>query len=70
MLRVMARLNAEGPARIVPTLLAAHTIPPEFAARREEYVRWIAEELIPEVAAAKAGRLLRCLLRRPRLYRR
>ncbi len=52
MLRVMARLNEEGPARIVPTLLAAHTVPPEFSARRDEYVRWIAEELIPEVAAA------------------
>jgi imidazolonepropionase len=32
--------------------LAAHTVPPEFAGRRAEYVRWIAEELIPEVAAA------------------
>jgi len=52
MLRVMARLNAEGTARIVPTLLAAHCVPPEFANRREEYVRWVAEELIPEVAAA------------------
>ncbi len=51
MLRVLARLNQEGPARIVPTLLAAHTFPPEFAGRREEYVRWIAEKLIPEVAA-------------------
>jgi imidazolonepropionase len=52
MLRVMKRLNEEGPARIVPTLLAAHTVPPEFQGRRAEYVRWIAEELIPEVAAA------------------
>ena len=52
MLRVMKRLNEEGPAAIVPTLLAAHTVPPEFAGRRAEYVRWIAEELIPEVAAA------------------
>jgi len=56
MLRVMARLNAEGPTEIVPTLLAAHTVPPEFAGRREEYVRWIAEELIPEVAAAGLAR--------------
>ena len=40
MLRVLARLNEEGPARIVPTLLAAHTCPPEFAGRRQEYVRW------------------------------
>jgi imidazolonepropionase len=56
MLRVMARLNAEGPAAIIPTLLAAHTLPPEFAARRDEYVRWIAEELVPEVAAAGLAR--------------
>jgi imidazolonepropionase len=52
-LRVLRRLNEEGPARIVPTLLAAHTVPPEFAGRREEYVRFVAEELIPEVAAQK-----------------
>lgn len=53
MLNVIQRLNVEGPARLVPTLLAAHTIPPEFAQRRGEYVHWIAEELIPEVVAAR-----------------
>jgi len=53
MLRVLARLNAEGPARIVPTLLAAHMVPPEFEGRREEYLCWIREELIPEVCAEK-----------------
>jgi imidazolonepropionase len=52
MLRVLKRLGDEGPATIVPTLLAAHTVPPEFAGCRQEYVRWIAEELIPDVAAA------------------
>lgn len=56
MLRVLARLNDEGPVRIVPTLLAAHTVPPEFADRRGEYVRWIAEELIPEVEATELAR--------------
>ena len=50
MLRVIARLNAEGPARIVPTLLAAHTVPPEFKEHRDDYVRMICDELIPEVA--------------------
>ena len=50
MLQVLARLDSEGPARIVPTLLAAHTVPPEFAPRRADYVRWITDELIPEVA--------------------
>lgn len=49
MLRVIRRLNEEGPTRIVPTLLAAHTVPPEYKDRRADYVR-VAEELIPEVA--------------------
>ena len=53
MLRVLARLNAEGPARIVSTLLAAHMIPTEFDGRRGEYLRWIAEELIPQVCTEK-----------------
>jgi imidazolonepropionase len=50
MLRVIARLAEEGPVRMIPTLLAAHTVPREFADRRDEYVRWVVEELIPEVA--------------------
>lgn len=56
MLRVLNRLNAEGPATIVPTLLAAHTLPPEYVGHREEYVNWIAEEMIPEVAEAGLAR--------------
>jgi imidazolonepropionase len=96
MLGVIARLNEEGPVLVVPTLLAAHTVPPEFldlasqrvgesASQREPgknggavessrvgalramagsqvgsgravYVRWVAEELIPEVAAAGLAR--------------
>lgn len=56
MLRVIRRLGEEGQARMVPTLLAAHTVPPEFADRRGEYVRWVAEELIPEVARERLAR--------------
>lgn len=56
MLRVLRRLGDEGPACIVATLLAAHTVPPEFAGSRAEYVRFVAEELIPEVAASKLAR--------------
>ena len=56
MLQVLAQLDSEGPARIIPTLLAAHTVPPEFADRRDEYIRWIVEELIPEVAAQGLAR--------------
>ncbi|MGA7242158.1 MAG: imidazolonepropionase [Terracidiphilus sp.] len=50
MLRVIRRLNEEGPTRIVPTLLAAHTVPSEYKDRRADYVRFVTEELIPEVA--------------------
>ena len=56
MLRVLARLSEEGPVRIVPTLLAAHSIPHEFANRRSEYVRWIIEDLIPETASLGLAR--------------
>ena len=55
-LRVIARLSQEGPARIIPTLLAAHTVPPEFTTRRAGYMQWIADELIPEVASAGLAR--------------
>jgi imidazolonepropionase len=55
-LRVIARLSAEGPVRMVPTLLAAHTVPKEVVDRREEYVGWVAEELIPEVATLGLAR--------------
>jgi imidazolonepropionase len=41
MLQVIARIESEGPSRLVPTLLAAHTIPPEFAERRADYVGWV-----------------------------
>ena len=55
-LRVIQRLNAEGPARIVPTLLAAHTVPPEFAANRADYIQLIIEKLIPEVVQQNLAR--------------
>ena len=49
-LRILGML--EGPAlpRIVPTLLAAHEIPPEFRERREEWVRLVADVIVPRVA--------------------
>ena len=56
MLRVLAHLGAEGPMRIVPTLLAAHTVPREMADHREDYLRSIIDVLIPEVAAKKLAR--------------
>lgn len=41
------------PVDVVPTLLGAHTVPPEYAGRREEYVRLIIEEMIPQAASRR-----------------
>ncbi|HEX9149708.1 MAG TPA: imidazolonepropionase [Thermoanaerobaculia bacterium] len=35
---------------IVPTLLAAHEVPPEFRERRQEWVRIVADEIVPRAA--------------------
>ena len=50
-LRVYDRLRREGPVRVVPTLLGAHTVPPEYEDDREGYLRLLCETLIPQVAA-------------------
>jgi imidazolonepropionase len=47
LLEVYAALEREGPQRIIPTLLAAHTIPPEYRDRRDEYVTLVADVIIP-----------------------
>jgi imidazolonepropionase len=36
--------------RVVPTLLAAHEIPFEFRSRRAEWIRVVAEQIVPEAA--------------------
>jgi len=54
-LRAIRRANATSPVELVPTLLAAHTVPPEArasAADRAAYLRTIRERIIPETAAA------------------
>lgn len=50
LLRVYRELAAAGPQRLVPTLLGAHTIPPEMRDRREAYVDLVIGEMIPAVA--------------------
>ncbi len=50
-LRILKALSAdESLPRIVPTLLAAHEIPPEFRENREEWIRIIVERIVPRVA--------------------
>ncbi|NIR42532.1 MAG: imidazolonepropionase [Gemmatimonadetes bacterium] len=50
MLRVIQRLGAEGPIDVVPTFLGAHSVPPEYRDRRDEYVSLVADTMIPAVA--------------------
>ncbi len=58
-LRVIARLAAELPLRLVPTWLGAHEIPHEYRAReggREAYLDVLLEEMLPRVAGERLAR--------------
>jgi imidazolonepropionase len=50
MLEVARRLDREGPARIVPTLLGAHALPPEYRPDRQAYIDLVCHEMIPRAA--------------------
>jgi imidazolonepropionase len=49
-LRIYRDLAGEGAQRVVPTLLAAHVVPPEYRQRREDYVSLVIDQIIPAVA--------------------
>ena len=50
-LRLLGTLARDsGLPQIVPTLLAAHEVPPEFRDRRGEWVRIVAQEIVPQAA--------------------
>jgi imidazolonepropionase len=54
-LRAIRRAGERSPVELAPTLLAAHTLPPEArgsVAEREAYLRTVCERIIPETAAA------------------
>jgi imidazolonepropionase len=53
LLRAIKLLNEETHLRYVPTFLGAHSIPPEYRARRSEYVSLIIDEMLPRVAEEK-----------------
>ena len=44
------------PGTVVPTFLGAHTIPPEFRDRRQEYVDLVCDKMMPAVAARKLAK--------------
>lgn len=50
MLRAIAMLRMITPQRLVATLLAAHSMPPEYVDARDEYLQVVCETIIPQVA--------------------
>jgi imidazolonepropionase len=53
LLRAIKRLDQETPLRYVPTFLGAHSIPPEYHARRSEYVSLLIDDLLPQITQQK-----------------
>ena len=56
LLRVYQRLSELAAQRLVPTLLAAHVVPPEYRDRREAYVALVTGRIIPAAAATRFAR--------------
>jgi imidazolonepropionase len=52
------------PGTVVPTLLGAHAVPREFLDRRDEYVRGICEQMIPQAAGRKLARFVDAFVER------
>lgn len=49
-LEALKAAGASWPGTLVPTLLGAHVVPPEYKERREQYVRAVCDEMIPTAA--------------------
>lgn len=53
MLRVARQLGELLPVTVKTTCLAAHALPPEFAGRADDYIDFICDTIIPQVAKEK-----------------
>jgi imidazolonepropionase len=53
MLRVIRRLQADGPLTIKATFLGAHAFPLAYKNKQDDYVKLVVEEMIPAVAAER-----------------
>ena len=68
MLRVARRLADVCAVDVRTTFLGAHALPPEFAARADDYIALVCEEMLPAVASREARRRRRRVLRRHRIH--
>lgn len=56
MLEVMQELDRLHFVDVIPTFMAAHALPPEYAGRSSEYVSLIIDEMLPEIAKRRLAR--------------
>jgi len=57
-LRAIRRASESHPVDLVPTLLAAHEVPPEHRQDRRRYLDLICDEIVPATAEAGLARLI------------
>lgn len=55
-LRAIRRAAGQHPVEILPTLLAAHEVPPEYRKKRHDYVELVCNEIVPRAAQEKLAR--------------
>jgi imidazolonepropionase len=55
-LRAIRRAGAGHPVELLPTLLAAHEVPPEYRKKRHDYVELICNEIVPLAARDRLAR--------------
>jgi imidazolonepropionase len=55
LLRAIDRLDRHQGVELVPTFMAAHAVPPEFAGRADAYVDYVIEESLPAAVAWYEG---------------
>ena len=52
-LEVMMELNQNHPVDLVSTFLGAHAVPPEYKGREDEFIQFLIDHVLPEVADRK-----------------
>jgi imidazolonepropionase len=51
MLRVARTLGEKYPVTVMPTFLGAHALPPEYEGQSDQYIDFVCNEVMPQVAA-------------------
>jgi len=60
LLEAIRRLRMTSQLELVPTLLAAHALPAEYAGRSDDYIETVIRDLIPAVASKKLAEFIDC----------